>query len=527
MPVLAPKIIDYIITVSPKTPLIEVINLAAKNSCSSIYGSCIFVVENGRPLGFVREKDLLSLMASGRNIASVELEEIMSSSAISLNSNKSFEADEIFAIMRSHDLSQLPITNDIGKIVGAVNLEDIISELQSEILKLKQQLQTEIGLRYSAEIALNNATEEIESLANTNQQLQHINEGLMLETLEYQQIEQELQTSQERYARAIDACKMSIWEWNIQDNHILIDSNLKSLLDDGNQNSYQCFHEWLNLIHPDDVDAVKLEINAYLEGLMPKYEIEHRIKNLQNNYSWILARGELVRDAKGNPCLMTCLNTDITAYKAREMKLKSSLKEKELLLKEIHHRVKNNLQVISSLLRLQAGYIQDTKTLNIFQDSQNRVRAMAMIHENLYQSSKFDRIDFSNYIQNLTSNLVNSYRIDKDIDICLKIDKICLHLQTAIPCGLIINELVCNSIKHAFPHEQLGKIYIELLEIEPKKYSLTVSDNGIGIPEDIEQRKNQSLGLELVWNLVEQLEGSVAYKNQSGTAFQITFFEFN
>lgn len=342
-------------------------------------------------------------------------------------------------------------------------------------------------------------------------------------TVERQRFKQTLNINQERYHRAIQAGKVGIWEWNIETNEIYLGPNLKSMLGYAESELSNDFDEWLNRIHPDDICTYKVEINAYLEGLIPKYQMEHRMRTKDGNYIWFLAQGTVLRDENGKPQCIAGSNIDITVNKQAEIKLKASLQEKEVLLKEIHHRVKNNLQVISSLLRLQAGYIQDELALEIFRDSQNRVRAMAMIHENLYHSQDLASINFANYIHNLTQNLIRCYGVNKNIQIHQNVDKVLLRVDTAIPCGLIINELVSNSIKHAFIEQETGQIYIDFIDVGNGKYSLTISDDGVGFVETIEEKSRKSLGLQLVWSLVEQLEGSIISNTQSGTLFTITF----
>ncbi|MGB3638081.1 MAG: histidine kinase dimerization/phosphoacceptor domain -containing protein [Rivularia sp. (in: cyanobacteria)] len=339
-------------------------------------------------------------------------------------------------------------------------------------------------------------------------------------------VEQALRVSEERYARAISAGKVGVWEWNIQTNEVYIDSNLKAMLGYQDQEIANQFSNWLQFVHSSDVGLVKAEINAYLEELIPKYEIEHRMLHKNGDAYSFLTRGNVVRDRDGLPAFMAGSSTDITVRKQVENKLKSSLKEKEVLLKEIHHRVKNNLQIISSLLRLQSGYIKDKQALEIFKDSQNRVRAMALIHENLYQTNNLAKIDFSEYIRKLTNNLTRCYNIT-NIKINTNIEKTFLKIDTAIPCGLIINELISNSIKHAFKNSHEGEIYVEFISLQTDKYSLSVGDNGMGATENISSLKKQSLGLELVWNLVEQLEGTIVYSFKLGTSFRITFAENN
>lgn len=341
--------------------------------------------------------------------------------------------------------------------------------------------------------------------------------------LERKRVEQVLRVSEERYARAINAGKVGIWECNIQTKEIYIAPNLKAMLGYAENEICNYLDDWTALIHPDDVEAVKVELDACLEGIIPKYELEHRMLHKDGSYMWFLVRGTTLEDINGKPCFIAGSNTDITARKLADQKIKASLKEKEVLLKEIHHRVKNNLQVISSLLRLQAGYIKDEQTLEIFRESQNRVRVMATIHETLYQSNDLAKIDFSDFINKLTTNLMRCYGIGQNIQIKLNINKVFLKIDTAITCGLIINELVSNCLKHAFKKDSKGKIYIEFLALGKGIYSLNVSDNGAGFKEDIELRRNQSLGLQLVWSLVEQLEGTIIFNATSGTSFAITF----
>ena len=339
-------------------------------------------------------------------------------------------------------------------------------------------------------------------------------------------VEQALRVSEERYARAISAGKVGVWEWNIQTNEVYIDSNLKTMLGYQDEEIANQFSSWLQFVHSDDVGLVKAEINAYLEELIPKYEIEHRMLHKNGDAYSFLTRANVVRDRDGVPAFMAGSSTDITVRKQVENKLKASLKEKEVLLKEIHHRVKNNLQIIYSLLRLQSGYIKDKQALEIFKDSQNRVRAMALIHENLYQTKDLAKIEFSEYIRKLTNNLIRCYNIN-NIHINTNVEKLFLKIDTAIPCGLIINELISNAMKHAFKNGDKGEIYVEFITLQAGKYSLSVSDNGVGTKENISSLKKQSLGLELVWNLVEQLEGTIVYSSKLGTSFRITFTENN
>ncbi|MDP3028537.1 MAG: histidine kinase dimerization/phosphoacceptor domain -containing protein [Deltaproteobacteria bacterium] len=228
----------------------------------------------------------------------------------------------------------------------------------------------------------------------------------------------------------------------------------------------------------------------------------------------------------GRPKMVVELLRDITERKRAEEQIRASLREKEVLLKEIHHRVKNNLQVISSLLRLQSQYAQDKRDVEIFKESQNRIKSMALIHEKLYQSKDLASINFHEYVSLLVNGLSRSYGVNAD-KIALKtdIEDIMLEVDVAIPCGLIINELVSNSLKYAFPENKEGEIKITLRTLDESAMELTVSDDGIGMPADINLRSSESLGLKLVTILTNQIDGELEMDRSEGTKIQIRFKE--
>jgi PAS domain S-box-containing protein len=231
-----------------------------------------------------------------------------------------------------------------------------------------------------------------------------------------------------------------------------------------------------------------------------------------------------VRDERDKISYFDGIVEDITERKEAEEILKTSLLEKEVLLREIHHRVKNNLQIISSLLNLQSRHIEDEPSLDMFQESRNRVRSMALVHEKLYRSDDLAKVDFCEYIQSLGRHLfmaygVNSTLIDLDIDV----KDVFLDINTSIPCGLIINELVSNSLKHAFSGRDRGKIHVVLRPEGNDKFKIVVRDDGVGLPKGLDVTQTESLGLQLVTMLVEQLQGTLRIDNNQGTSFEIIF----
>jgi len=200
-----------------------------------------------------------------------------------------------------------------------------------------------------------------------------------------------------------------------------------------------------------------------------------------------------------------------------------ALEEKEVLLKEIHHRVKNNLQIVSGLLYLQFRYIEDEQTLQVLQQTRTRIQSMALIHEKLYGSKNFDKIDFKDYIYSLLQNLFMSYCVDRDlITLIVNIEPIFLNIDTAIPSGLVINELVSNALKHAFPLGQYGEITIEFYATDLNNFELILRDNGVGFIEEVDFQNQKSLGLRLVHSLVtKQLEGTIELERGQGAKFKI------
>jgi two-component sensor histidine kinase len=209
----------------------------------------------------------------------------------------------------------------------------------------------------------------------------------------------------------------------------------------------------------------------------------------------------------------------------RTQQVELSLREKEALLQEVHHRVKNNLQVISSLLSLQSERIKHRPTLDIFLDSQVRVQSMALVHEALYQSPELAQVDFGEYVRSLTGYLLRAYGISPG-KVVLKTDvrDVTLGISVAVPCGLIINELVSNAVKHAFPEGNSGEITVGLYS-DQTGFRLVVRDDGIGLPVDLDLQNPDSLGLQLVDTLVGQLEGTIELDRSHGTRFDISFAE--
>jgi PAS domain S-box-containing protein len=219
---------------------------------------------------------------------------------------------------------------------------------------------------------------------------------------------------------------------------------------------------------------------------------------------------------------------DISDRKQAESRLVTSLQEKEVLLKEIHHRVKNNLLVVSNLLEFQADYVSDPSLIKVLEDSRNRIYSMALIHEKLYRSMTLDTINFGEYLDDLVQNLFESYNLEENrVTFDLDIEPVLLNIETAHPCGLIVNELLSNTLKHAFPEGRQGNVKIIMHQQDDDQIMVKVADNGIGFPENLDFRQVDSLGMELVCTLTEQLEGEITLLRDHGTTFELRFSELN
>jgi two-component sensor histidine kinase len=279
----------------------------------------------------------------------------------------------------------------------------------------------------------------------------------------------------------------------------------------------------MRAVHPEDLAKFH---DQYLEAFKRRetFQAVFRLRHRSGEYRWVVEIGKPFNDMDGRFAgyIGTCL--DITEQITAEDRIRASLEEKEVLLKEIHHRVKNNLQVISSLLSLQAGSSQDPETLRLLRESHTRVKSIALIHEKLYQSPNLTQVDIQHYIRSLTEYLCTSYGLDPEkIRLRLDLEQAYLGIGTAIPCGLIINELVSNALKHAFPGDREGEIYVGLHRKGDGEYALVVKDNGIGLPEDLDFPHANTLGMELVGSLVEQLDGRACWSTCSGTNVCISF----
>jgi PAS domain S-box-containing protein len=295
---------------------------------------------------------------------------------------------------------------------------------------------------------------------------------------------------------------------------------------------------WYTQLHADDRDRWHREF-ARTCATGAHFLSEYRFVARNGSVVWVHGEAQMVRDAHGRPLFLQGVAFDITDRKNAEEMLRqandelerqvaertaalaASLKEKEVLLKEVHHRVKNNLQLISTMHRSQARALADPNVTPAFNAMQDRLKSIADIHEHLYQAEDLAHIDFGQYVRSLSSSLIRSFR--PDVSLKIDVQNVFFDIDTAIPCGLIVNELLSNCLKYAFPGEA-GEIAISVRR-DGENCVLTVRDNGIGFPEDLDIHDTESLGLEIVTSQVDKLDGTIDLVRSPGTTFTITFPE--
>lgn len=383
---------------------------------------------------------------------------------------------------------------------------------------------TDITERKQAEATLSKLLTQLEiKVEERTAELTRINASLQAEILKRQEIEKALRESEERFRTAFHQAAVGIAHVGLDGRWLLVNQRLCDIV--GYSPEELELRTFQEITHPDDLEAALKYVNEMLIGSIQTYAMEKRYFRKDGSIVWINLTVSLTHTSAGEAKYFICVIEDISDRKHSQEQIQASLIEKEVLLKEIYHRVKNNLQVISSLLNLQSEYIKDKQDMEIFQQSQQRIASMALIHEKMYQSPDLAHIDFGEYIQDLVASLFSSYEV-KGGKISLNFNfasHVLLGLDLAIPCGLIIHELVTNSLKYGFPQGGEGEIYIDIRQNNQQQFIITISDNGVGLPSNFNFKNTASLGWQLVDALTYQIAGDIKIKSQNGVEFQIIF----
>lgn len=336
--------------------------------------------------------------------------------------------------------------------------------------------------------------------------------------------EEELRLSEERHRAIYDQAYIGIARIGKVGRFLLVNQRLCDMLGYSSDELYK--KAFFELTHPDEVENSLKNWDALLSDEIKNFTSEQRYIHKNGTYVVANLTVSMVRDANGNPNYYVAVFENITERKEQELRLQQSLKEKEVLLKEVHHRVKNNMQVISSILNLQSSYIKDEEAVEMLRESQDRIKSMSFIHESLYQSKDLSHVNFTEYVRNLVNNLFRTYGINiSGLSLNYDLDEVPLNIDTAIPCGLVINELISNALKYAFKGRDKGSLTVVLKKLEDNMLKLVIADDGVGFPSHIDYRDTDSLGLQLVVTLVGQIKGKIDLDNTKGSKFTIVFEE--
>ncbi|RPJ75904.1 MAG: PAS domain S-box protein, partial [Alphaproteobacteria bacterium] len=421
------------------------------------------------------------------------------------------------------------------------------SHLREETKKLSERIKQEESIHYYETLRLRkdgkiiNVSRTLSPVFDSHGKLTAIS-FISRDITERKKVEEKLRESEEKYRNIVETANEGIL---IIDNEALItyaNKKLASML--GYTLEKSIGRPVWDFLSEESKAIVKLSLKNRFLGIDDSYEL--KLIKKSGSVLWALVNAKPLFDKDGKFVGSMSMLTDITKRKEAEQALANFEIARE---KEIHHRIKNNLQVVSSLLDLQAyrfkgrNDIKDSEMMDAFMESQNRVRSMALIHEELYRGGGFETLNFSDYVEELANNLFLTYRLgNTDISLNKDLEKdFFLDMDTAIPLGIIINELISNSFKHAFPGKDKGEIRIKLYREEKgdfinireeskcedcksTNFILSVSDNGVGIPENFDIENLDSLGLHLITSLVEQLDGELEIKRNNGTEFTIRFF---
>lgn len=402
-----------------------------------------------------------------------------------------------------------------------VPVELLVHALRDETgqVELYCKFVTDITERKQLHDALRKAHDEMElRVQERTKELSATNQALSAEIEERQRVERAQQESEEAFRTLAESVPQLVWICNTDGMNIYFNRRWVEYTGLSLEESYGT--GWNTPFHPDDKQPAW---NAWNQAVNSggEYRIECRLRGADGSYHWFLTKGVPMRDSAGRIVKWFGTCTDIDELKRAQEEQRRSLMEKDTLLKEIHHRVKNNLQVICSLLMLQEQSLTDPGAAAVLSESRQRILSMALIHERLYSSPKMDEIDFGDYTKAIIRELFNSYgNIAAHVISRLDVSPVLLKIDQAIPCGLILNEVVTNALKYAYPAGCAGEVVVELAET-PGEIQLRISDHGVGLPKGLNWQNAKSLGLRIVSVLAEQLGATLSITSESGVKFSL------
>lgn len=345
--------------------------------------------------------------------------------------------------------------------------------------------------------------------------------GTCQDITERKATEEKLLKAYDRLGLATRAAALGIWDWDIQKNELVWDDQMFELYGVKKSDFSGAYEAWLSGIHPDD-RAISDEISRQAQLGSGEYDSAFRIVWPDGTIRMIKAYGKVFKDNAGNPLRMIGINYDITESSQAYARIKSLLAEKELILKEVHHRIKNNMATITSLLSIQAETIKNPAVTAALNDAKNRVQSMLVLYNKLYLSDDFNKVSVKKYIPDLVNQIESNFSSHRPMKIDYQIDEFDLDPKKLFSVGIIVNEIITNILKHAFPGQDQGFIWVSVT-LKNDQVSLIIRDNGIGIPKSINFENSPGFGLTLIEMLSRQIDGSVRIDRENGTKIILEF----
>ncbi|MBN2415061.1 transporter substrate-binding domain-containing protein [bacterium] len=348
--------------------------------------------------------------------------------------------------------------------------------------------------------------------------------GIIRDITEQQNAEKALAESEERLDLALRGADLGLWDWNIPTGSVVFNERWAEMLGYSLDEIDPHVSSWEKLIHPEDSARVQEELGEHLAGKTPIYETEHRMRKKSGEWCWILDKGKVLeRDAGGNPVRAVGTHMDITERKTAETKIRALLREKEILLREVHHRIKNNMGSIEGLLKIHARSSDNPEVRSALQDAESRLKSMRVLYDKLAGSDSFREISIKPYLTNLIDEIIAIFPGGQDITFSRQIEDFDIPADIYFPLGIIINELCTNSIKYAFTKGQGEKRITLTATFNRSKVKIIFQDNGKGFPESFIPGEHAGLGLELIEMLTEQIDGTIAFSTEAGAVITLEF----
>ncbi|MFO7838619.1 MAG: PAS domain S-box protein [Desulfosalsimonadaceae bacterium] len=331
--------------------------------------------------------------------------------------------------------------------------------------------------------------------------------------------EKRLEESEARWQFALEGAGDGVWDWNAETDKVFFSRQWKNMLGYNEDEIGDTLFEWESRIHPEDKESCFADLEAHLSGKTPFYKNEHRMRCKSGEYKWILDRGKVIEwSQEGKPLRVIGTHADISERKNNESQLQKALEEKDFLMRELNHRVKNNIAMVSSLISLKNSEIEADLS-----DLKKRIEVISLVHEKLHQHNEVDRIEVKDYFQELLES-VFYFTADRDVHIVNDIEQARIHTKTAMPLGLLVNEIATNAIKYGFTPGEEARFTVSLNRDEKnRQYILSLSNTGNPFPEEIELEHPETLGLQLVSTLVQQIKGTIDLQKQPYPVFTIRF----